>query len=226
MSCWLPATLRWPRCSGRSGMRVTSVGSPALAELARAGSPGAGTAGRRSPGRRAAAGIPERHPAPAPPHGHARGPVHAGRGPGPRSDACRASASAWRTRSSSAELRAAIGRIQAARPAAKKGEVYAFIGAKGGVGATTVAVNVAATLAKAAPGGTHAGGPAHDLRRRRGVPGRRAAVLHRRRVREHAPAGRRRAEGAGDRLAVGRPAAGLVRAARRDDTGRGADARR
>jgi pilus assembly protein CpaE len=52
------------------------------------------------------------------------------------------------------ELQAAIGRIQATRPAAKKGEVYAFIGAKGGVGATTVAVNVATTLAKAAPGGT------------------------------------------------------------------------
>jgi pilus assembly protein CpaE len=52
------------------------------------------------------------------------------------------------------ELREAIGRIQAARPAAKKGEVYAFIGAKGGVGATTVAVNVATTLAKTSPGNT------------------------------------------------------------------------
>ena len=89
------------------------------------------------------------------------------------------------------ELRAAIIRIQAARPAAKKGEVYAFIGAKGGVGATTVAVNVATTLAKAAPGGTML----VDLHMTYGDAavflGRRAALLHRRRVPEHAPAGRR-----------------------------------
>ena len=51
------------------------------------------------------------------------------------------------------ELRAAIARIEATRPAAKKGDVYAFIGAKGGVGATTVAVNVATMLAKSGTGG-------------------------------------------------------------------------
>jgi len=46
------------------------------------------------------------------------------------------------------DLRAAIGRIQASRPAAKKGEIIAVVGAKGGVGATTLAVNIAAGLAK------------------------------------------------------------------------------
>jgi pilus assembly protein CpaE len=46
------------------------------------------------------------------------------------------------------DLRAAIGRIQASRPAAKKGEIIAVIGAKGGVGATTLAVNIASGLAK------------------------------------------------------------------------------
>jgi pilus assembly protein CpaE len=46
------------------------------------------------------------------------------------------------------DLRAAIGRIQASRPAAKKGEIVAVVGAKGGVGATTLAVNIASSLAK------------------------------------------------------------------------------
>jgi pilus assembly protein CpaE len=46
------------------------------------------------------------------------------------------------------DLRAAIGRIQASRPVAKKGEIIAVVGAKGGVGATTLAVNIASGLAK------------------------------------------------------------------------------
>jgi pilus assembly protein CpaE len=54
-----------------------------------------------------------------------------------------------------ADLRAAIDRVMEARPtAAAPGQVFAFIGAKGGVGTTTVAVNVATALAKVHPGGT------------------------------------------------------------------------
>jgi pilus assembly protein CpaE len=53
------------------------------------------------------------------------------------------------------DLEAAVLRVLAHRPApAAGGEAYAFIGAKGGVGATTVAVNVATALAKIGGGGT------------------------------------------------------------------------
>jgi len=46
------------------------------------------------------------------------------------------------------DLEAALQRINAQRPAARSGDVFAVIGAKGGVGATTVAVNVATMLNK------------------------------------------------------------------------------
>src|SRR5688572_11559815 len=46
------------------------------------------------------------------------------------------------------ELEAALQRINAQRPAARGGDVFAVVGAKGGVGATTVAVNVATMLNK------------------------------------------------------------------------------
>lgn len=47
------------------------------------------------------------------------------------------------------ELEAAIARLAAQRPVlAATGQIFAFIGAKGGVGTTTVAVNVATALAK------------------------------------------------------------------------------
>ena len=54
------------------------------------------------------------------------------------------------------ELGAAISRLKAQRPvpAAASGQVFAFVGAKGGVGTTTVAVNVATALAKLQPKGT------------------------------------------------------------------------
>jgi len=53
------------------------------------------------------------------------------------------------------ELKAAITRQMALRPAAKlTGQTYAFVGAKGGVGTTTVAVNVATALAKLERGST------------------------------------------------------------------------
>ncbi len=48
-----------------------------------------------------------------------------------------------------AELTAAIQRVGAARVASVQGQVVAFIGAKGGVGTTTIAVNVATALAQA-----------------------------------------------------------------------------
>jgi pilus assembly protein CpaE len=48
------------------------------------------------------------------------------------------------------ELQAAVKRLQNLASTAR-GEVFAFIGAKGGVGTTTVAVNVATALAKATP---------------------------------------------------------------------------
>jgi pilus assembly protein CpaE len=51
------------------------------------------------------------------------------------------------------DLKAAINRILAARPSHSiAGKVYAFLGAKGGVGATTVAVNVATAIARANAG--------------------------------------------------------------------------
>jgi pilus assembly protein CpaE len=50
------------------------------------------------------------------------------------------------------DLRAAIARLMALKPAGTvTGKAYAFLGAKGGVGTTTVAVNVATALAKFAP---------------------------------------------------------------------------
>jgi pilus assembly protein CpaE len=52
------------------------------------------------------------------------------------------------------DLQAVLRRIAAARPRAEKGRVFAVIGAKGGVGATTVAVNLATMLAKVRPAST------------------------------------------------------------------------
>jgi pilus assembly protein CpaE len=50
---------------------------------------------------------------------------------------------------SAPELQAAVKRLARNVAPAARGDVYAFIGAKGGVGTTTVAVNVAAALAEA-----------------------------------------------------------------------------
>jgi pilus assembly protein CpaE len=52
------------------------------------------------------------------------------------------------------ELNAALARISAQRPTRRRGDVFAVIGAKGGVGATTVAVNVATMLDKLHPSST------------------------------------------------------------------------
>jgi pilus assembly protein CpaE len=49
---------------------------------------------------------------------------------------------------SESELHAAIKRLVGSHTATVRGDVFAFIGAKGGVGTTTVAVNVASALAK------------------------------------------------------------------------------
>jgi pilus assembly protein CpaE len=52
------------------------------------------------------------------------------------------------------ELQAAINRVTLQGAAGSKGQVFAFVGAKGGVGTTTVAVNVASALAQIEPGST------------------------------------------------------------------------
>jgi pilus assembly protein CpaE len=52
------------------------------------------------------------------------------------------------------ELHAAIKRMVGSTAPRERGEVFAFVGAKGGVGATTIAVNVATALAKKKPGST------------------------------------------------------------------------
>jgi pilus assembly protein CpaE len=52
------------------------------------------------------------------------------------------------------ELQAAIKRLVGSFAPATRGEVFAFVGAKGGVGATTVAVNTATALAKMSPSST------------------------------------------------------------------------
>jgi pilus assembly protein CpaE len=53
-----------------------------------------------------------------------------------------------------AELQAAIRRVTTPATPAATGEVFAFVGAKGGVGTTTVAVNVATALAQQSGGAT------------------------------------------------------------------------
>ena len=52
------------------------------------------------------------------------------------------------------DLQAAINRVTALGSAGSKGEVFAFVGAKGGVGTTTVAVNIATAMAQLEPGST------------------------------------------------------------------------
>jgi pilus assembly protein CpaE len=52
------------------------------------------------------------------------------------------------------DLQAAINRVTAHGAAGSKGEVFAFVGAKGGVGTTTVAVNVATAMGQTEPGST------------------------------------------------------------------------
>src|SRR5262249_30256484 len=44
------------------------------------------------------------------------------------------------------DLEAAIARVLERRPKAEAGRIFGFVGAKGGVGATTIAVNVATAL--------------------------------------------------------------------------------
>jgi pilus assembly protein CpaE len=49
------------------------------------------------------------------------------------------------------ELQAALDRVLSVAPPTVQGKTFAFVGAKGGVGTTTMATNVAAALAKGAP---------------------------------------------------------------------------
>ena len=52
------------------------------------------------------------------------------------------------------DLKTALDRVIAKRPMPDPGQVFAFVGGKGGVGTTTLAVNVAAVLAAQAPSST------------------------------------------------------------------------
>jgi len=55
---------------------------------------------------------------------------------------------------SASEIQAAVKRLVGSVTAQERGEVFAFVGAKGGVGATTIAVNIATALSKGKPGST------------------------------------------------------------------------
>lgn len=50
------------------------------------------------------------------------------------------------------DLQNAVGRVAALQPSPQQGKVFAFLGAKGGVGTTTLAVNVATALARSGTG--------------------------------------------------------------------------
>jgi pilus assembly protein CpaE len=69
--------------------------------------------------------------------------------PGLMLEAMRARVTEWVADPISAvELNAAVERVSSARPSSIQGQIFAFIGAKGGVGTTTIAVNVATALAQ------------------------------------------------------------------------------
>jgi pilus assembly protein CpaE len=53
-----------------------------------------------------------------------------------------------------ADVQSALGRVTAHVGGAASGQIFAFLGAKGGVGTTTAAVNVATELARVSPGAT------------------------------------------------------------------------
>jgi len=73
--------------------------------------------------------------------------------PGLMLEAMRAGVTEWIVEPlTQTELEAAVRRVaQSLTPARPTGEVFAFLGAKGGVGTTTIAVNVAMALTKVAP---------------------------------------------------------------------------
>jgi pilus assembly protein CpaE len=54
-----------------------------------------------------------------------------------------------------ADLNAAVKRVSSSHVSAAQGQMFAFVGAKGGVGTTTTAVNVAAALAQSHAAGDH-----------------------------------------------------------------------
>jgi len=68
-------------------------------------------------------------------------------------EAMRAGVSEWLAEPLTAQdVANAVERVTSARPSQINGQIFAFVGAKGGVGTTTTAVNVATALAQVVPG--------------------------------------------------------------------------
>ena len=197
-----------------TGMPCSSSSREALAGARAARREAAGRAGSRS-SRAGTADPAGARRAQAQPSGDGRAPggVEARSGADARSDARRRERVRHRSGHRCRSCRRRSSGWWAISRRVPSGDIFAFIGAKGGVGATTVAVNVATALAKDDPGLDAADRPERGVRRRGGLPRRRAAVFGDGRARER-PAARRRVLQRPGRAHQGRPRpAGRVRAA-------------
>jgi len=111
---------------------------------------------------------------------------------------------------SNTDLEAAVARLVGARQPATGGQVFAFVGAKGGVGTTTTAVNVATALS-AASSGRPCSLTSTWLTGMPPCSSRGTEVLRRGRPREHAQTGRGVLQEPGHAKQVGPGRAGFVR---------------